>query len=76
MCLAVPSKVIEINGNIGKVDFGGVNKEVNLCLLEEVKVGDYIIVHAGYALQRIDEEEALETLQLFREIVELGREKI
>jgi hydrogenase expression/formation protein HypC len=70
MCLAVPAKVIEINGNMAKVDFGGkVLREVNIMLIEEVKTGDYVLVHAGYAIQKVDEKEAEETLRLWNEIL-------
>ena len=73
MCLAVPSKIIEINNDdmIGIVDVDGVKKEVGLHLIEDPKVGDYVIVHAGFAINKIDENEALETLKVFKEIAEL-----
>jgi len=71
MCLAVPAKIIEITGDLAKVDFGsGVLREVNITLVEEAKKGDYILVHAGYAIQLLDEEEAEETLRLWREFLE------
>ena len=71
MCLAVPSKIVKINDDmIGIVDVDGVKKEVGLHLIEDPKVGDYVIVHAGFAINKIDENEALETLKVFREIVE------
>lgn len=76
MCLAVPAKIIEINGDIAKVDFGGgVIREANISLVE-AKVGDYILVHAGYAIQVLDKEEAEETLKLLKEVLEAeeGRE--
>ena len=76
MCLAVPSKIVSIAEQLGKVDIGGAIKEVNLCLLEDVQVGDYVIIHAGYAIQRIDEDEAQVTLQLFREMAELERQDV
>jgi hydrogenase expression/formation protein HypC len=69
MCLAVPARVIEVDGDLAKVDFGGVVREVNISLVD-VKVGDYVLVHAGYAIQVIDEREAEETLALWREILE------
>lgn len=68
MCLAVPARVIEVNGDLAKADFGGVIREVNVSLVD-AKVGDYILVHAGYAIQVIDEKEAEETLELWREIL-------
>jgi len=72
MCLAVPALVLEKEGNIGKVDFGGSLREVDLSLVD-AKVGDYVIVHAGFAIQRLDAEEARSTLQLFKEILEEGQ---
>jgi len=71
MCLAIPAKVIKVNGNLAKVDFGeGVLREVNVSLVD-VKAGDYVLVHAGYATQVLSEEEAMETLKLWNEILEL-----
>jgi len=72
MCLAIPAKVIKVNGNLAKVDFGeGVLREVNVSLVD-VKAGDYVLVHAGYAIQVLSEEEAVETLKLWSEILELA----
>ncbi len=72
MCLGVPGKIIDIyeaNGlHMGKVDFGGVTKEICLAYVPEAHIGNYIIVHVGFALNVLDEAEALETLQLLREI--------
>lgn len=69
MCLAIPAKVIEIKGDLAKVDFGeGVLREVNIVLVE-AKVGEYVLVHAGYAIQVLDEKAAEETLQLWNEIL-------
>ena len=71
MCLAVPSRIIEINNLLATVDVYGARKEVSLLLLpEEVKVGDYVLVHAGFAIQKLDEEVAIDALNLIREIVE------
>ena len=70
MCLAVPSKIVEVNGDTGIVDVEGVKKEIALHLIEEPRVGDYVIVHAGFAINKIDENEALETLKVLREIAE------
>jgi hydrogenase expression/formation protein HypC len=72
MCLAVPSKIVEINENTAIVDVEGVKKEVGLYLIENPKVGDYVIVHAGFAISKIDQNEALETLKIFREIAEIA----
>lgn len=74
MCLAIPARVIEVNGDLAKADFGGVVREVNVSLVD-AKVGDYILVHAGYAIQVLDEKEANETLELWREILALEEEQ-
>jgi len=72
MCLAIPGKVITIEKDespvMGNVSFGGVQKKICLEWVPEVRVGDYVIVHVGFALSTVDEEEALETLKLFKEI--------
>jgi hydrogenase expression/formation protein HypC len=76
MCLAVPGKIVEIyeiNGLLmGKIDFGGVVREVCLTFVPEAKVGDYTIIHVGFALNLIDEKEAMETLTLLDEISNQG----
>lgn len=70
MCLAIPAKVINVEGERAKVDFGeGVLREINITLVN-VKVGDYVLVHAGYAIQVLDEKEALETIRLWNEILQ------
>lgn len=75
MCLAIPGKVLEISGSKAKVDFGGgVTREVNVSLLEKVEVGDYVIVHAGFAIQILDSEEAEKTLKLWDELLKTGVE--
>lgn len=68
MCLAIPVRVDSIEENTGLIEFGGVRRPVDLRLLENVRVGDYVLVHAGFAIQRLDEEEARKTLELFAEI--------
>ncbi|MEM3396928.1 MAG: HypC/HybG/HupF family hydrogenase formation chaperone [Thermoplasmata archaeon] len=68
MCLAVPAKVLEIHGKKAKVDFGGVFREVDISLVN-AKIGDYVIVHAGYAIEVMDRETAEETLKLWEEIL-------
>jgi len=75
MCLAIPSKVTKIENNMATIDVDGVRREASLLLLEDVSVGDYVIVHAGFAIQKIDEDSALESLKLLKEtlaIVEGG----
>jgi hydrogenase expression/formation protein HypC len=68
MCLAIPLKVSRIKGNLAEVDTAGVKRQVDIRLLKNVKVGDYILVHAGFGIEKIDEEKARETLQLFKDI--------
>jgi len=67
MCLAIPSKIIKIENNLGIIDVEGVTRETNLILIEDAKVGDYVIVHAGFAIRKIDEFEARESLKILRE---------
>ena len=69
MCLGVPMQVKTIDGDLAMAEIDGVQREASLMLLDdEVKVGDYVIVHAGYAITRLDETEALETLAMMREV--------
>jgi len=68
MCLAVPMKIITIEGFSAIVEAGGVSREINLRLLEDSQVGDYVLVHAGFAIEKIDEQEAKETLELMQQI--------
>jgi len=74
MCLAIPGKVTEIfedNGiKMGLIDFSGNRQQACLSCLPEVKEGDYVIVHAGFALNTLDEEDALETIEIFRQMAE------
>lgn len=78
MCLAVPGKILEIeerdDTRMAKVDFGGVVKDVCLAYLPDIGVGDYTIVHVGFAIQKLDEGSALETLALFESIGALEEE--
>ena len=83
MCLAVPGKIIEKRADefpvMATVDFDGVRKDICLAYLPETEVGDYVIVHVGFAISRLDEASALETLEMFRDLgileEELGLEK-
>ena len=67
MCLAIPAEIISIEGDNAQVSVGGVKKEVSLALVSDVNVGDYVLLHVGYALNKISAEEAEKTLQLFAE---------
>lgn len=68
MCLAIPMKLVKINNDLGVVELGGVEREVGLQLVKDVKIGEYVIIHAGFAIQKLNEEEAEETLSILREI--------
>ncbi|HPF00893.1 Hydrogenase maturation factor HypC [anaerobic digester metagenome] len=74
MCLSIPSKVISINGDMAIVSVGGTEYEASLQLLTDVKVGDYILLHTGFAIQKISEEEAIETLKVFEEFDDLNEQ--
>jgi hydrogenase expression/formation protein HypC len=74
MCLAIPAKVVSVEGDEAQVDFGeGVLRDVNVTLVE-AKAGEYVLVHAGYAIQVLSEEEAVETLRLWNEVLEAEAE--
>lgn len=79
MCLGVPGKIIDIyqQGELtmGKIDFGGVTREACLAYVPEAEIGDYTVIHVGFALHLISEEEAQETLSLLREIAAVGEEE-
>lgn len=70
MCLAVPMKVVEIEGNTARVEQSGVSKDVRVDFLRGVSVGDYVLVHAGIAIQRVNPEDAEETLRLMKAIAD------
>ena len=77
MCLAIPGKITSISGEdpllrTGKIDFGGVIKEANLAYVPEAKQGDYVIVHVGFAISRLDEAEAKKVFEYLREMDELS----
>jgi hydrogenase expression/formation protein HypC len=68
MCWAIPARIMEVSGPVGKVELSGTVREVGLQLIAEARVGDYVLVHAGFAIQKLDEREAAETLKLFEEL--------
>lgn len=71
MCLAMPSKVVDVlDDDMAIIELGGVKKTISLGLVEDVTPGDYVIVHVGYALSKIDEDEALKTIALFEEMTQ------
>ena len=70
MCLAVPAQIVEREDMVATVDVGGVRRQVSMLLLPEAKIGDYVLIHAGFAMQQIDEEEAKLTWSLLQEMAE------
>lgn len=74
MCLANPAKILEINGDFAVVDYGGLRKTVNIQLIEP-NLGEWVLIHAGFAIQKISEEDALETLAIYEEMERLQREE-
>lgn len=72
MCLGLPAKVISIEGNNSTVEMMGVKSRISIELLENVKIGDFVLVHAGCAIQVLDQEDALKTIEIFEELKELG----
>jgi hydrogenase expression/formation protein HypC len=78
MCLAVPGKIVDIYGKdgtiMGKIDFDGIMKEICLAYVPDINVGDYALVHVGFAMQKLDEKSALQTLKMFRELGALEAE--
>jgi hydrogenase expression/formation protein HypC len=71
MCLGIPAKVVELDeSKVGKVDYLGTKVKTNLSLIENIKLGDWVIVHAGFAISKLEEEEAQETLAMLRDIAE------
>jgi hydrogenase expression/formation protein HypC len=74
MCLAIPAEVIKVEGNKGVVDYGGLEQEISLDLVEDVRPGDYVLIHVGFAIEKLSKESALETLAIFKELEELEQE--
>lgn len=74
MCLSIPAKVESIEGEMAMVSVGNVSYKASLQLLDDVKVGDYILLHTGFAIQKISEEEAAETLRIFEEFEDLNKQ--
>jgi len=71
MCLAIPSKIVNIENNVATIDVDGVQREASLLLIDNPKIGDYVVVHAGFAINKINEEHALESLKLLKEAASL-----
>ena len=72
MCLAIPMRVVSVEGSEATVVAGGITKQVRLDLLEDVITGDYVLIHTGYAIEKVDEKEAEETLELIKKVYRAG----
>jgi len=70
MCWAIPAKIIQIDGDLGRAELSGTVREVGLQLIDDPQLGDYVLIHAGFAIQKLDEQEAQETLRLWQEMLE------
>jgi hydrogenase expression/formation protein HypC len=75
MCLGIPGKIIKIEGKMAIVDIEGVTRQVSLQLLDNVAIGDYVLLHSGFAIQKMDKQEAKETMILLRQVAELDSDK-
>jgi hydrogenase expression/formation protein HypC len=69
MCLSVPAKIVQIEKNMAKAEVGGLLREISIDLCPEIAVGEYVLIHAGFAIQRLDEKEAKETLDLLKQLM-------
>ncbi len=74
MCLSVPAKILSIEGDKARVSLGGAEYNAALNLVDNVNVGDYVLLHSGFAIQKINEEEAMETMRLLNEVIEKEKE--
>jgi hydrogenase expression/formation protein HypC len=72
MCLSIPVRIVSIDGSMAEVSAGGTLFKAGLHMIDDAKVGDYVLLHAGFAIQKISEEEAAETLNLLREMNDIG----
>jgi hydrogenase expression/formation protein HypC len=72
MCLGVPMRVVTIEGETALCEIDGVRREASLMMVEKVAVGDFVLIHAGFAIEKLDEADAQETLRLFRELLDMG----
>lgn len=76
MCLSIPAKVLEIDGQMAKTDCDGNTVMANISMVPDVQLGEYVIVHAGFAIQKYDEEEAMKTFDMLREVLRADTEEV
>jgi hydrogenase expression/formation protein HypC len=70
MCLGIPGKILEVMGNVAKVEVGGLLREISLDLCPDVSTGEYVLIHTGFAIQKVDEKDAMETLEFLNKMAE------
>ncbi len=70
MCLAIPGRVVRVEGMVALVDYGGVRREARIDFVPDVKVGEYVVVHTGFAIEKLDEEEARRSIEAWNEVLE------
>ncbi|MBR9676029.1 HypC/HybG/HupF family hydrogenase formation chaperone [Candidatus Woesearchaeota archaeon] len=75
MCLAIPAKILSINGDSASVDYGGVTKKVNVSLVDELEIDDYVLIHAGFAIEKLDKKEALKSLEILQQFANLQQDE-
>ena len=75
MCLAIPAKVLKVKGKHAECDFGGVKRDVNIEMTDGIKEGDYVVVHVGYAIEKMSEEEAMESFKIWNKLLEMEENK-
>lgn len=73
LCLGIPARILKLEGELAEVEIGGAMRKANIQLVPDAKIGEYVLLHAGFAIQRLDEKEALETLKLLEELYEIHR---
>jgi len=73
VCLGIPARILKMEGELAEVEIGGMVRKANIQLVPDVKIGEYVLLHAGFAIQKLDEGEALETLKLLEELYEIRR---
>jgi len=73
LCLGIPARILKLEGEMAEVEIGGAKHKANIQLVPDAKIGEYVLLHAGFAIQRLDEKEALETLKLLEELYEIPR---
>lgn len=76
MCLGIPAKIMQIDGEYAEANINGATIKVGIQLLDNVKIGDYVLIHTGYALEKLSEEEALETLKTLKELEQFNNKSI